>query len=181
MANELPPTIKEPRGWIRWVVLAVGVAFGVAVPFNLHSGNTDDAIGGMVLAALGIGEFFVMTRARAGRLAFLRWLQENAAAVRHGAATWEGQAIDPTTKLRRFDTAISMLLISTKISSKFVVDGAAGAASVRWGSVLASLLLGWWGFPFGPVYTLSALFRNLRGGHVVTVGELLTEVAPQIG
>jgi len=29
---------------------------------------------------------------------------------------------------------------------------------------LKSWLLGWWGFPWGPPYTLDALLRNLRGG-----------------
>jgi hypothetical protein len=33
---------------------------------------------------------------------------------------------------------------------------------------LLSLLLGWWGFPWGPIYTPLTLFNNLSGGCDVT-------------
>jgi len=31
-----------------------------------------------------------------------------------------------------------------------------------------SLLLGWWGIPWGPVFTIGTTFTNLNGGHEVT-------------
>jgi len=31
-----------------------------------------------------------------------------------------------------------------------------------------SLLLGWWGLPWGVLYTVTAIFANLRGGRDVT-------------
>jgi hypothetical protein len=31
-----------------------------------------------------------------------------------------------------------------------------------------SLLFGWWGIPWGPVYTISSILTNLRGGKNVT-------------
>jgi hypothetical protein len=34
--------------------------------------------------------------------------------------------------------------------------------------VLLSLLLGWWGLPWGVIYTPAAIFLNLGGGHDVT-------------
>ena len=33
---------------------------------------------------------------------------------------------------------------------------------------LISLLFGWWGIPWGPIYTIGTLYRNLRGGRDVT-------------
>ena len=33
---------------------------------------------------------------------------------------------------------------------------------------LVSLLVGWWGFPWGLIYTPMALIQNLRGGKIVT-------------
>jgi hypothetical protein len=33
---------------------------------------------------------------------------------------------------------------------------------------LISLVLGWWGFPFGPIYTVAAIAINLSGGRNVT-------------
>ncbi|HEC23812.1 MAG TPA: hypothetical protein ENI95_12940 [Chloroflexi bacterium] len=33
---------------------------------------------------------------------------------------------------------------------------------------LLSMMLGWWGFPWGPIYTLESLAINLQGGRDVT-------------
>ena len=32
---------------------------------------------------------------------------------------------------------------------------------------LITLLLGWWGIPWGPIRTVQALYINLRGGQMV--------------
>jgi hypothetical protein len=40
---------------------------------------------------------------------------------------------------------------------------------------MVSLLLGWWGIPFGPIFTVRAVVKNLSGGQVVTVAELLRQ------
>ena len=42
---------------------------------------------------------------------------------------------------------------------------------------LISLVLGWWGFPWGPIYTLQVLANNLLGGINVT-DEILASLAP---
>ena len=34
--------------------------------------------------------------------------------------------------------------------------------------VLLSLVMGWWGFPWGPIYTIGSLITNLSGGKDVT-------------
>ena len=33
---------------------------------------------------------------------------------------------------------------------------------------LISLVAGWWGIPWGPIYTIQSVYRNLRGGIDVT-------------
>jgi hypothetical protein len=33
---------------------------------------------------------------------------------------------------------------------------------------LVSLVLGWWGIPWGPFWTVQTIIRNLRGGNDVT-------------
>ena len=34
--------------------------------------------------------------------------------------------------------------------------------------MIISLLFGWWGIPWGPIYTVSSLFANFRGGKDIT-------------
>ncbi len=36
------------------------------------------------------------------------------------------------------------------------------------GFTLITLLFGWWGIPWGPIYTIGALFSNLSGGKDIT-------------
>ena len=36
------------------------------------------------------------------------------------------------------------------------------------GFTLITLLFGWWGIPWGPIYSIGALFTNLTGGKNVT-------------
>lgn len=38
------------------------------------------------------------------------------------------------------------------------------------GWTLLTVLAGWWGIPWGPIFTVQSLWRNLKGGHDLTAG-----------
>ena len=42
----------------------------------------------------------------------------------------------------------------------------------RWKSIFITWLLlaavGWWGIPWGPIYSIQSLYTNITGGHDVT-------------
>ena len=40
-----------------------------------------------------------------------------------------------------------------------------------------SLVVGWWGFPWGPIFTIGTLFKNFGGGVDVTP-QVLNQIAP---
>ena len=44
---------------------------------------------------------------------------------------------------------------------------------------LLTLLVGWWGIPWGPIYTIGSLYKNLRGGTDVTAEILEQMIAEQ--
>lgn len=46
------------------------------------------------------------------------------------------------------------------------------------GYTLLTLVVGWWGIPWGPIYTIGALFSNLGGGTDVTQ-EVLAQMGPR--
>jgi hypothetical protein len=53
------------------------------------------------------------------------------------------------------------------------------AKGMQW--TLISLVAGWWGFPWGLIYTPMALFQNLKGGKDVTpqvLGQYAQNAAP---
>jgi hypothetical protein len=72
-----------------------------------------------------------------------------------------------------FQYCISIVLMSFKRSSGvyFVpADGGTGMQAAPFCGL--SLLLGWWGIPWGPIWTLGTLFKNLGGGVDVTADVL---------
>ena len=68
-----------------------------------------------------------------------------------------------------FEYAISIILMTFKRGSDvhFVKHGQSTFGMALPYSLL-TLLLGWWGFPWGPIYSIGALFTNLGGGKDVT-------------
>jgi len=44
---------------------------------------------------------------------------------------------------------------------------------------LLTLILGWWGIPWGPIYTIGSLFRNLTGGVDVTAEVIQSFATPE--
>jgi hypothetical protein len=74
---------------------------------------------------------------------------------------------------------ISLLLISFKRASSIYFIRPGQSAVVRGlPFTLTSFFLGWWGFPWGLVYTIEALVKNLGGGTDVTQA-VLADLAPE--
>ena len=69
-----------------------------------------------------------------------------------------------------FSYCISLLLVTFKRGTDvhFIRSGQ-GAIGPGMPYTLLSLFLGWWGFPFGLIYTPMCIIQNLSGGKDVTV------------
>jgi hypothetical protein len=69
-----------------------------------------------------------------------------------------------------FEYCISILVMTFKRSSSIYFIRA-GESTVQYsiGFTLLSLVMGWWGIPWGPIYTIGALYHNLSGGKDVTM------------
>ena len=68
-----------------------------------------------------------------------------------------------------YQFAVSVVFMSFKRSSHIYFVRANQHSIVRGlPYTLLSLVAGWWGIPWGPVYTVQAVWANLTGGHDVT-------------
>ena len=68
-----------------------------------------------------------------------------------------------------FEYAISLVLITFKRSSDVrFIRGGEGTFLASLPYTLLTMLLGWWGFPWGPIYSGMAIGQNLTGGRDVT-------------
>ncbi|HET7181368.1 MAG TPA: hypothetical protein VFI15_03965 [Candidatus Limnocylindrales bacterium] len=59
---------------------------------------------------------------------------------------------------------VSFRRVTDPILVRPTVSSGAGKAA----PLLHSLLFGWWGIPWGPIFTIQGVFRTLRGGVDVT-------------
>jgi hypothetical protein len=76
-----------------------------------------------------------------------------------------------------FGYAMSFLVITLKRSSDVhFIRAGEGTFGASLPYTLLSLILGWWGFPWGFIYTPMAVIQNLGGGTDVTA-----EVMAQLG
>ena len=166
-------TTQNKGSWVRWVLLGAGGLFALGVPVNLVNGDLPNALVGALISGLGVGGFLFITQNQKARARFLAWLSANAAAVRAGGAVWEGQTVTEATVLKTYDVAVSMLIVSTRFMTRFVLAGDPAEARIKWVATAVSILLGPWGIPFGPIFSIQALVKNLRGGHAVPLSALL--------
>jgi hypothetical protein len=76
-----------------------------------------------------------------------------------------------------YEYCISLVVISfSRFSKPLFVPAGVNPVAAGWKYIALTLLLGWWGFPFGVIFTIKALWANLRGGKDVTdavIGEFL--------
>ena len=79
-----------------------------------------------------------------------------------------------------FEYCISLFVVSLKRSSH-VMFVRKEDSPVRHGLSysLCSLVLGWWGIPWGPIWTISTVVTNFRGGRDVTKAVIQAMNAPR--
>ena len=81
-----------------------------------------------------------------------------------------------------YQYCISLLVVSFKrASSIYFVRPGDNAFSRGLPFSLVSLVLGWWGIPWGPIWTISTIFNNSRGGRDVTNDVVRSIAAPVAG
>jgi hypothetical protein len=68
-----------------------------------------------------------------------------------------------------FEYCISIIIMTFKRPTDvYFIRAGEGTVGKSIGFTLVSLVVGWWGIPWGPIYTIGSLFTNLSGGKNVT-------------
>ena len=72
-------------------------------------------------------------------------------------------------KFVTYTYCVSIILMTFKRSSNvYYIRPHMGSVGKGCKYTLVCLLLGWWGIPWGPIYTVGGLISNLRGGKDIT-------------
>lgn len=73
------------------------------------------------------------------------------------------------SKFVYFSYTISLLVVTFRdTSGVYLIRSGETTAGKSFMFTIVSLLIGWWGIPWGPKFTMQALRTNLRGGKDVT-------------
>ena len=92
------------------------------------------------------------------------------------------EAVEKGARLVVFRYCISAFLITFQRGSNIYLVPAGESAVVRsLPFCLVSLLVGWWGLPWGPIFTIGSLITNLRGGKNVTAEVVAALQPPEPG
>jgi hypothetical protein len=68
-----------------------------------------------------------------------------------------------------FEYCISIIVLSfSRSSSVYFIRGNESTIRFSWSFTLITMFLGWWGIPWGPIYSIGSIFNNFSGGKNVT-------------
>jgi len=85
--------------------------------------------------------------------------------------------VDKGARFVHFAWTVSLLLFTLKRSSDvYFIRAGENAVAKSLPYTIITVLLGWWGFPWGPKYTIDSLRTNIRGGREVT-DEVMSVIA----
>lgn len=104
---------------------------------------------------------------------FLDWLNTK----RYG--TYNGVDITPETELVSYTYVISVIVMTFRRSTRYYFKEAESgkALAAKLLCTLCNLTLGWWGIPWGPVWTVKETFCNLANRNKKKWGEIAGEPA----
>jgi hypothetical protein len=89
------------------------------------------------------------------------------------------QELKQGAKFVLYQYCISVLVMTFKRGSDvYFIKSGENAVAKGMGWTVLTLFLGWWGIPWGPIYTIGSLITNFAGGKNVTA-EILAAVNAQ--
>ncbi|RXZ80983.1 hypothetical protein EBB07_16220 [Paenibacillaceae bacterium] len=89
------------------------------------------------------------------------WLLSNADNIRKYGDTYNGILVDSQTQFMQYEICFSWVFFSYRAKSSYYVIGYHFTPLLNVLFGLFTCLFGWWAFPMGPGYTLSALIHNI--------------------
>lgn len=87
------------------------------------------------------------------------------------------EAIERGGRFVQFSYTVSVLIMTFKRGTDIhFIPAHESPMGKGLGPTLITLVFGWWGFPWGPIYSVGSLYTNLTGGK-----DLTSAVTDQIG
>lgn len=158
-----------------YLLLIGSVLFVAASINNVTQGKTVEAIGGFVIGGIMFGIRYYFKAENRKSQDFIKWLHSNENEINKGTAHFEGASLDLDTEITQFQACFSFLIFTLKVPSRFYVNGYHFTSIISLFYSLFTLIFGWWGLPWGPIYTVQTIMSNIAGGKMKTIRQLMLE------
>lgn len=159
--------------------LLLSVLFLVGAIVNLTDGVYDEATAGVLLSALFAGLYFFNRRQEREIRRFLAWLAENKDELKsdpNASLIWEDSPVMQESFVTQYQFCASFVIVTFRLRTGYILDQSFFKPIANITATFLTLVLGWWGIPWGPIYSIQALFRNLTGGVKTSIHDLIVEL-----
>ena len=161
------------------IAIVFSVLFLFGGIYNFYQGVYDEGAAGLLVAAILAGLFLFNKRQEEQIHSFLIWLSENKhelARDKTAARTWNEVPVKYDSYVTQYQFCTSFLIVSFKQPTAFILENSQSKAGVNFICSIVTLIFGWWGIPWGPIYTVQTIFRNLRGGVKTSIEDLIARL-----
>jgi hypothetical protein len=132
-----------------------------------------NAIFWQLVAALIAGAFVFWRVERHRSLRFLMWLRDHREELRTGEIAFSGKKLSRASEVVQYEICVSMFVLYAQFRTSYYPNDRSSVMRVL--STIFVFLFGWWSL-WGPVITIKNLVLNIRGGHKMSVQELLNQI-----
>lgn len=109
---------------------------------------------------------------------FLLWLFENQAAIKDGGgAVYEGERVTMKSFAVRYETCFSIIFMTMRNKTPMFLKDSAPARRSQITASILSYLFGWWGIPFGIIFTPIVVMNNIRSADKLVVEDVIKRFA----
>lgn len=157
------------------IVLIIGMLFFAGAAYNyLYTGNMPETIAALLVGLLAETIYLIKIKGNRENERFINWVQENRMDIIKGYAYYNGKKMDVDMEIVQFQTCISFLFISLRMPSRFYIKGYHNTKIIGSAYALVAIIFGWWGLPWGPIYTVQSIIKNIKGSNRLKLRDLLT-------
>jgi ABC-type multidrug transport system fused ATPase/permease subunit len=123
--------------------------------------------------------FFRQFQHAAANARFIAWLKANAEKIGNNEPVYyRCKRITLQTVLVRHHLVCSAVVLSSRMSTRWLILGQEPRRRHAWGASLYSFWNGWWGLPVGLIWTPIAIVKNLSASSTLLVEDLLRVPPP---
>lgn len=110
-------------------------------------------------------------------LHFYMWIDNNKDRFLNGESLmYEHSQISIETEFFYFETCFSIIFLTINFHSRPLFFEKENRLLVGLIYTVFATVFGWWGIPWGPIYTIKAIWTNVFGGKIIAISDVIDDI-----